>query len=45
MTTWVTSTEDALKKDFKLNDVDHEFESLTDTKLNEELKEVKFNLY
>lgn len=38
MTTWVAnSVEEVMKKDFKMEKIDHEFISLTDQTLNEKL--------
>ena len=38
MTTWVAnSVEEVMKKDFKMEKIDHEFISLTDQNLNEKL--------
>jgi hypothetical protein len=43
ITSWVVDADkvqDVFRKQFDMNKVDHEFESLTDDKKNEELKEV-----
>jgi hypothetical protein len=47
LTSWILEEDkvkDVLQKDFNMDEVDHEFESLTDTKINEELKKVSFQL-
>ena len=43
ITSWVASSvEEVMKTDFKMEEHDHEFESLTDQEFNKKQKEVNF---